>query len=433
MSDQSWKKKLTDSLTDLKAAIGALTVPYEYPKIASFTSSATSEIPLMADTVPDESFYLTWNSFVESGLALEPAQLLDMAKDQRVVSDPRYIRVLIERRVPVTQLVFRLLVHIAVNEKKDISEKFARLKSLADLTLSPFALGIYNNLRLYLDPERFACEMCKQIKDTRAESISSQISTIFRIPVSNGPYSSRVLLEYLMQEAHGNNWLEINDFRAFFANNIRDLERDDLSEFINFLIEAATLMPPASNVQYLRELIWDRLGIDDPRKTNRATIEFDLSAEASQRLSEWLNIIDLEFFFDKVVSDDQGRREFWQRYIRSIRRVRILLCSSDFATIPSELRKRFLSVIARIEPESFKSSAVLMQFDGFAIVEFGQKNHSCFVYDKPDVEPMIQRWLQANFIRSDQLKASEATRWPHAGDWHRIFQERLRAYGIRPE
>jgi hypothetical protein len=113
--------------------------------------------------------------------------------------------------------------------------------------------------------------------------------------------------------------------------------------------------------------------------------------------------------------------------------VRIALCNIDFTAIPSEDRKRFLSIIARIEPDSYKSSAVIMQFDGFAVVEFGQKYHSCYVFDSVEFQPLVNKWLQSNFIRADQLKMSEALRWTHSGDWHRIYQERLRAYGVRPE
>ena len=181
-----------------------------------------------------------------------------------------------------------------------------------------------------------------------------------------------------------------------------------------------------------------RLG--DPRLPLAQANWRNMPAGAQERVFSWLAKETIEFFFNAIVppSDENRRRaEFWLRFAMkpgNIRDFQIAL-SSDDARL---LRRRSLERVAYPEMEGAKTSAFMMQFEGYygldyVVVEFSETGHAAYIYDRRKL-PSSRLSFRSQTFTLGQLKRQDVMydRVIHNGDWETKLEHLLSRLGIRP-
>lgn len=115
----------------------------------------------------------------------------------------------------------------------------------------------------------------------------------------------------------------------------------------------------------------------------------DCSPAAYQAFLEELIREDLDFFFDRAMKES-ARKEFWLRYLKSIRRTVCVLDPPAYqnlqrgkAALPVELQ----AALARaLKFHGGVVSAFCLWFDGFVVVEFSHTGNAAYIYTRDDFE-----------------------------------------------
>ena len=150
-----------------------------------------------------------------------------------------------------------------------------------------------------------------------------------------------------------------------------------------------------------------RLG--DPRLP-RNRLNWVGVSEAERRVIEWLSQLDIVFFFESVLpanKDEHRRKDFWLRYVPSVRRSRPLLTRDDRYRVEELLREKgqklthFGLMTDRTTP---KTSAFLLEFDKLLVVEFSEVNNACYLYRKSDVAKIIPDFYTSQPFDVNKLK-----------------------------
>lgn len=154
-----------------------------------------------------------------------------------------------------------------------------------------------------------------------------------------------------------------------------------------------------------------------------------------QALIERLNSEDLQFFFDKTMSGATDRREFWLRYLKTIRRTHCVLDKKSVAEIrlskdvlPERLRQAFQRS-GRFKGND-EISAFCLWFDEYVVVEFSKKGNATYVYTLAQFDKWVRPHLQQPWGVSELKESSVAKTWNHNENWERRFRDRLSELGI---
>ena len=197
----------------------------------------------------------------------------------------------------------------------------------------------------------------------------------------------------------------------------------------------------------LKPLALDRLG--DPRLPRNDNHWQGVAKEAKDEFIRWLSREDIDFFFEHVLprgSDPHGRKDFWLRYVRAVKRSRPLLNPLD--------RRRLRIVQLRKSQElghygsvDGVTSAFLLDFGELLVIEFSAKGNACYVYRRPQAARVVPNfWTDETFsvakafggFGAGPLKQKHSalfTPLKHDPErkWWSVMSNELAKYGIRPE
>lgn len=217
-----------------------------------------------------------------------------------------------------------------------------------------------------------------------------------------------------------------------------------------------TVLHPSTQDEPVREVL-SRFVLQDPRlgdprlplhQGNWAGIP-----DAKAKVVEWLSQFDIVFFFDHVLptrgKDPHGRKQFWLRYVKRVIRSRPLLNWDDRIRLETILRAN------RQEGRDFgridgHTSAFLLDFGKFVVVEFSASGNACYVYYESEFKKIVPDFWTRATLPVDGLKkkmssltkskkmSSLAMQFPsdwdgvHREGWQVDASQLLSVHGVRP-
>lgn len=177
----------------------------------------------------------------------------------------------------------------------------------------------------------------------------------------------------------------------------------------------------------------DRLG--DPRLPNNSQNWVGIEQQARTRILQILSRADIVFFFDQVMTgydDRHGRKNFWLRYISSLKQSRPLLNANDKIRLYSVLRRQGKKMLHFGETKG-QQSAFLLDFGKILVVEFNGVG-ACYIYEELGRKRIFYDFYTDETYTDAILKQPfyAAERTSHRGDWQWRLSRVLSQYGIRP-
>lgn len=177
----------------------------------------------------------------------------------------------------------------------------------------------------------------------------------------------------------------------------------------------------------------DRLG--DPRLPINSQNWVGVEPEARTRVLQLLSRADIVFFFDQVMTgydDRHGRKNFWLRYISSLKQSRPLLNAGDKLRLNSTLRRQGKKMLHFGETRG-QQSAFLLDFGAILVIEFNGVG-ACYIYEEISRKRLFHDIYTDEVFTDGKLKQpySAAERVSHRGDWQWRLGYILSQYGIRP-
>lgn len=147
---------------------------------------------------------------------------------------------------------------------------------------------------------------------------------------------------------------------------------------------------------------------------------------------------DLTLFFDHAMND-QSRRKFWLRYIKSIRRTVCVLGRSTFDQLTSKLTASSNEVKASLSRvKQFSSSASVsafcLYFDHIVVVEFSDTGNAAYVYQRTAFDSHFEARLLKGKIRNEKDLKDAMLRIDdikHFRGWETRADELLGFHGVR--
>jgi hypothetical protein len=156
----------------------------------------------------------------------------------------------------------------------------------------------------------------------------------------------------------------------------------------------------------------------------------------------WVNERNLKDFFDILAARnkaDEGRLEFWSRYMKQITWTRLVFGADTMALKRSNAEVR--NLIAREEGAYAQLTgrrevdAFMMQIGPYVVIEFSKKPNACYVY-KPEQLP-FDRYGRHYDGGTEDLAAGfhvgSAARIVHTPGWQPRAERELQSLGIRPD
>lgn len=161
-----------------------------------------------------------------------------------------------------------------------------------------------------------------------------------------------------------------------------------------------------------------------------------------QMVLSWVNESNLKYFFDILAARnkvDEGRREFWSKYLKQISWTRLVFGADTMAlkrTNPGirELIAREEGAYAELTGKR-EVDAFMMQVGSHLIIEFSKKPNACYVYkaDELPFEPYAKFYDGGTEDLAAGFRQAHAARLVHRAGWQALAAEELKALGIRPD
>jgi hypothetical protein len=169
-------------------------------------------------------------------------------------------------------------------------------------------------------------------------------------------------------------------------------------------------------------------------------------SEAEQRVVEWLSKLDIVFFFESVLpkgEDPQGRKEFWLRYVPSIKKSRPLLRREDKERLQRDLKEKGMKLVHAGSMDDWSTaSAFVLDFGPLLVIEFSETGNACYVYRKNDIDevipdfwaskPFVQKKLRRTDLPHERIVHRQRKSQWHSGGWEESAARLLAKFDIRP-
>lgn len=161
-----------------------------------------------------------------------------------------------------------------------------------------------------------------------------------------------------------------------------------------------------------------------------------------QMVLAWVNERNLKDFFDILAARnkaDEGRLDFWSKYLKQITWTRLVFGAETMALQRSKREVRDL--IAREEGAYAQLTgkrevdAFMMQIGAYLIIEFSKKPNACYVYEARNL-PFDRNGRHYDGGTADLawgFNGRRAARIVHRDGWEIRAAEELEAIGIRPD
>ena len=164
---------------------------------------------------------------------------------------------------------------------------------------------------------------------------------------------------------------------------------------------------------------------------------------AKAKLLSWIARRDLIFFYDKIVPsrlDDQGRKEFWLRYVESVIDFRIAIGSTDQRKLISAKYGKHEIATLDGAPDL---SAFILKFAGhrhrpdIVCVEFSRSGNALYIYDADVFDEQIEGMNAISFRitpgpRNIKNQDAFVHRQAHYINWQAATSTYLNSRGITP-
>ncbi|MCY1019357.1 EH signature domain-containing protein [Pyxidicoccus sp. MSG2] len=240
-----------------------------------------------------------------------------------------------------------------------------------------------------------------------------------------------VSLAFLLDDARGRPWLPL-------SSSAGDTLQAPLEARVEVVAAALEYRAQGACSEEVRARLSDRLvsgdsDFGDPRLTTLTQAWAKVQEHSPDAFRAFLSGLiqqDLQFFFERAM-DEEDRRDFWLRYLGSIRSTTCWLEPDAY----DELRRR-LDALPPEQQAAFKRakkfarervSAFCLYFEHYVVVEFSTVGHASFVYGHADFERKLKghRVVCARDL-SDGLDGRFHTRrLVHGQNWERRFAQTL--------
>ena len=224
----------------------------------------------------------------------------------------------------------------------------------------------------------------------------------------------------------------------FFVNEILDWKNFSLSVYKSIVSQTILTGKFLKDEKFQEKVVGyiiadDRLG--DPRLPSNSQNWVGIETEARTRLLQILSRADIVFFFDQVMTgydDRHGRKNFWLRYISSLKQSRPLLNAGDKLRLGSILRRQGRKMLHFGETKG-QQSAFLLDFGSILVIEFNGVG-ACYIYEELGRKRIFYDIYTDEAFTDAKLKQPylAAERISHRGDWQWRLSYILSQYGIRP-
>ena len=224
----------------------------------------------------------------------------------------------------------------------------------------------------------------------------------------------------------------------YFINEILDWENYELNTYkaiISQTIMTGKFFKDEKFQEKIVEHIIADVRLGDPRLPSNSQNWVGVETEARTRILQLLSRADIIFFFDQVMTgydDRHGRKNFWLRYISSLKQSRPLLNGSDKLRLYSALRRQGKKMLHFGETKG-QQSAFLLDFGSILVIEFNGVG-ACYIYEEVSRKRLFLDIYTDEVFTDGKLKQPyhAADRIRHAGNWQSNLSYVLSQYGIRP-
>lgn len=233
--------------------------------------------------------------------------------------------------------------------------------------------------------------------------------------------------------------VNINDDGSdYFINEILDWENYELNVYKAIVSQTILTVKFLKDEKFQEKVVEHIIADDrlsDPRLPNNSQNWVGIEAEARTRILQLLSRADIVFFFDQVMTgydDRHGRKNFWLRYISSLKQSRPLLNGGDKLRLYSVLRRQGKKMLHFGETKG-QQSAFLLDFGAILVIEFNGVG-ACYIYEEVSRKRLFHDIYTDEAFTDGKLKQPyyAAERVSHRGDWQWRLSYILSQYGIRP-
>lgn len=162
-----------------------------------------------------------------------------------------------------------------------------------------------------------------------------------------------------------------------------------------------------------------------------------------QMVLGWVNEANLKLFFELLAGrsgSDEGRLEFWSRYLDQITWTRLIFGETTMKLARGN--KEIRNLLAQEEgayatlTSNKEVDAFMMQIDDYLVVEFSKKPNACNVYQISQLQ--FDRHAHSYHGSTDDLKygyhpGRAAVHFPHPPGWEPGAEAKLKTIGIYPD
>lgn len=237
------------------------------------------------------------------------------------------------------------------------------------------------------------------------------------------------------------------DAYQYLVQILNDTKTINETEIFIFAYSELIIRADSENIEWLKHQIRDTLlnhkYFGDPRVKEWIGCDaVENGNKAKQIFIQWLSAADIRFFFTEIIRNDpHERKDFWLRYIGSIKRSRVAIGSADRYRLRNLLKEEEEKGRDFAEYNLEDTSAFILDFGNTVSVEFSTTGNACYNYQKNDFEKANKDFYRKNYSYKD-LKVSHYMEPPNHGyrQVHkpppRVWQGELGAWlakkGIRP-
>lgn len=217
------------------------------------------------------------------------------------------------------------------------------------------------------------------------------------------------------------------------------IDRNVFKEAISIILNDKVITPENSHSDKILDFVLSSPILRDPRVFPENWV--GVSADAKQKVIEWLSREDIHFFFELLISDrkdKQNRKSFWMDYVPHIARSRALLSSADRRKHSLKLDE--LEERGRTYGELTGSpcSAFILDFGRLVVLEFSEVG-AIYVYGQDDFEKIFPNFwssrVSAENLRNTRVAIEKIRHHTSAvnqdKDWRNIMRICMARYGLR--
>jgi hypothetical protein len=143
----------------------------------------------------------------------------------------------------------------------------------------------------------------------------------------------------------------------------------------------------------------------DPRLRHN-TNWIGMREDAIEKFKSWLSRRDIIFFFQHVLprgQDPHGRKDFWLKYVPSLKMSRPFLCDNDWYPLKGQLQTDKIE-FGRINGNN---SAFILDFGSIVVVEFSKVGGACFIYSREQFHAIMPDLFENKYFDFSTLKRKD--------------------------